>query len=389
MTTPPSPEPPEGRVRRMLAFFVALTAVTVVVLVLVPRIWPTLQLFLIAGLLVVVLEPLIRWQVQRGIPRWAAALNILLLLMVAGGLVLLVLLPFLGEQAQAFAAGLPALWAQATARVNEWFFRFPLLREELDLVAIARAVLARSDPWLHAVQGVFTSTIGLVTALLVLVVVVFYTLLDPYPLVLGVRGLFPRDWWPTLERIAAAVAARIQAWAVGVLVLGGIIGILDFLALSLINRLYGPDLPFIALFAILAAMLEVLPVIGPILATVLPTLVGVAIDPWLGLLVLGAFFLVQQLEGTILAPIVLRQAVRMHPVSLLFALVVFSSLLGPLGALLAVPMAATLKVLYDEWYYPWMHPGERTPPVVPPAPQAPQAPEEHGEHENETAHGNN
>jgi predicted PurR-regulated permease PerM len=54
----------------------------------------------------------------------------------------------------------------------------------------------------------------------------------------------------------------------------------------------------------------------------------------------------------------MNRAVQLHPVTLLFMLVILSGLFGLFGALIAVPVASVLKVLYDEWYYPLIHQGK-------------------------------
>jgi predicted PurR-regulated permease PerM len=266
-------------------------------------------------------------------------------------------------QFRAFVNAIPMLWMNITGQISAASRRFPQLEGAIDAGEIIRQLFMGAETWTGIAQNVFAGTVGALTAALLITVTVFYTLMDPWPLLYGLRGLFPDEWAGTIDRITRAVAERIRRWVIGTVALAVMIGTLDYVGLFLINLLFEPDIPFIFFFAILGGLLEVVPIIGPIIASVLPALVGFSIHPVLGLLVLGVFFLIQQLENTLIAPLVMHRAVHLHPVSLLFALFVLTGIFGLFGAIIAVPVASVFKVLYDEWYYPLLHHGNApTPP---------------------------
>lgn len=362
---------------RLAAFVILLTALTVLLFLVTPLIWPAVQIFILAGLITLALDTVVQWQVARGIPRWAATLDLLLVLILAASLLLYFIVPPLIMQFQQFVAVSPSLWTQATGLFGALLRRYPQLSGTFDITRFLSGFFMGAESWVQAARSVFTTAIGAVTASVLILVIVLYTLLNPWPLLFGLRGLFPRHWWGTIDHLAHAIADRIRGWVLGTLLLAVIVGGLDYLGLLLINLFYGPNLPFILLFSIIGALLEVIPVVGPIIATILPTLVGLSIDPVLGLLVLGLFTLIQQLESNVIVPIVMEKVVQMHPVSLLFALVVLSALFGLFGAIVAVPVASVLKVLYDEWYYPLLHDGRHPSPppreTVPPPPPSPES----------------
>lgn len=348
---------------RFAVFILAIVTLLVLLFKVAPVVWPVVQLFIIAGLVTLALDSVVRWQVARGIPRWAATVDTLLLLILLVSFFFYFFIPPMVDQARQFVAVAPSLWSQITAKAAGLLHRFPYIEQSLNLNAFVSNLLTGAGSWGLAVRSVFTSAIGLVATIILVMVISLYTLLHPWPLIYGIRGLFPEEWWKTIDRLASSIAYQLRAWVLGTLVLGLIIGVLDYLALSLINWIYGPDLPFVFFFAILSGILEVIPVVGPIISAVLPTLVGFSVDPVLGVLVLGSFFVVQQLENYLIAPLVMRQALHLHPVTLIFSLVLLSALFGLFGAVISTPVAAVVKVIYDEWYYPFIHNGASPPPA--------------------------
>ncbi|MHB0937048.1 MAG: AI-2E family transporter [Armatimonadota bacterium] len=362
-----------GRVK--FAAFIIVLAVLIVVLVLFLRaIWSVLQIFIIAGLVVLTLDWLVEWLVLHRVPRWAASLVILLIFFTVVGLFVFFLIPPMVTQFQGLIAELPGAWARTVDRWGTLLERSPTFRQAFDPGTFLANLLRGAGTWAQAARTVFTTAVGAFTAAILIFVVTFYTLLNPWPLVYGLRGLFPEAWWSTIDCLAHEIAVRIRGWAVGTFVLSLVIGVLDYVALLLINAFSPEDIPFILFFAIFGGLMEVVPIIGPIAAAILPALVAFSISPLLGVFVLLAFFVIQQLENHILAPMIMHRAVHLHPVSLIFALVVMSTLFGIFGAVIAVPVASIVKVLYDEWYYPLMHEGKK--PGMPPKEGPPEEPEE-------------
>jgi putative permease len=146
------------------------------------------------------------------------------------------------------------------------------------------------------------------------------------------------------EQILGLVLARLKAWAMGSLILGGIVGTLTWVGL------YFLDVPFTLVFAVIAGVGELLPTIGPLLSALPPMLVALANDPMQALWVALLFLAVQQLEDNLIVPLVMSRAVDIHPLSVTFMVLAMGTLFGVLGALLAVPSIVILKTLYQELY---------------------------------------
>ncbi|HEX2948806.1 MAG TPA: AI-2E family transporter [Armatimonadota bacterium] len=352
---------------RYALFTIALVAFVVILFLIAPLIWSVLQIFIIAVLIALALDVPVHWQVTHGVPRWAAVLNLIFILVILFLAIFIFIVPALINQSKDFTATIPTVWSQGGRQASALLHRYPAIERSLDLNQFFKNILIGAGSWAGAARSIFTTAFGAITAVILIIVTVFYTLLDPWPLLFGVRGLFPTAWWDTIDHIARDIAIRIRGWVIGTIILAVLIGILDYMALLLINIFHEPNVPFIFFFAILGGLLEVIPIIGPIIAAALPTLVAFSLDPLLGIMVLIAYLLVQQLENHLFTPIVMHKAVQMHPVSLIFMLVVLSGIFGLFGAIIAVPVGSVFKVLYDEWYYPLTHHGEH--PQLPPQEQ--------------------
>jgi predicted PurR-regulated permease PerM len=138
------------------------------------------------------------------------------------------------------------------------------------------------------------------------------------------------------------IGTRLGAWARGEAVLMAIIGMLTWIGASLIG------LPYAAALALIAGVGEVIPTVGPIVAAIPLVAVGLLASPAQGLLALLVAILVQQLENNLIVPRVMGQAVDLHPVVVMLAILAGGELLGVPGALLAVPVVASLSVVVDE-----------------------------------------
>jgi predicted PurR-regulated permease PerM len=116
--------------------------------------------------------------------------------------------------------------------------------------------------------------------------------------------------------------------------------------------------------ALLAGLLNVIPNIGPTLSTVFPMSVALLVSPWKALAVLGLYVLVQNLESYVITPSVMHHQVKLLPGLTLAAQLLFTVLFGPLGLLLALPLAVCLQVVIREVLIrdvldPWRGQGQR------------------------------
>jgi predicted PurR-regulated permease PerM len=154
--------------------------------------------------------------------------------------------------------------------------------------------------------------------------------------------LFPRGKRRRVDDACRRVTTKVSAWLGGQLLLGGIIGASAALGLWLMG------VPYFYVLALIAAIGELIPIVGPLLAAVPAIAVASSVSPGLALGVLIFFAAQQQFENHVLVPKVMERQVGVSAVVVVIALLVGGSLLGVVGAILAVPTAAILHVLVQE-----------------------------------------
>lgn len=303
-------------------------------------------IFSITALFVVALNPIISWLERHRIPRSIGTVTIAVLFVC-----LLVLALFL--IAPALEAQISDLWKQSPkffSKINRWenelsqshptIARYMVSNKD----SIKDASRSLSSIFIGGITKATRSTISLIAGAILIFVSILYSLSNPKPLAEGfLRAAGPEH----RERIKAAgerLSLQIRAWAIGNLIAMFSIFLLTWAGLSLVG------LKQAFLFGVLAGILEIVPIVGPILSAVLPTIVGLTISPVTALWVILVFIIIQQAENHILVPQIMSRQVSLHPVTIIFAVLVMGGLFGIIGVFLATPAAVTTGILYEELY---------------------------------------
>lgn len=155
--------------------------------------------------------------------------------------------------------------------------------------------------------------------------------------------LLPIDMRNDAVNLWNQIEEKVGSFVRGLAILSAIIGVLSGIGFYLIG------LPFAVSIAAIAAVLEVVPYIGPTLTLVIAGLVGLSVSPEMAMMAVGVSFLIQLAESTFIVPRVMDKAVGVRPVVSLLAFAIFGELFGLLGGLLAVPLAAAIQVLIDRF----------------------------------------
>ena len=277
----------------------------------------------------------------RRFPRWLAIL--VLYVFIVGSLVAIGMLvvPPLADQAQ-------QLWAQKTQmfyQAQQFLHDRGLLSGEFITFeeAVERAPGAAGDTNVvstvfGAVRGLFGGIVGFLTIL----IVTFYLLVDSWNLHSTFLRLFPARQRARVDAVTRAITVKVSAWLGGQLFLGAIIGLTSVIGLWLMG------IPFFYVLALISAVGEMIPVVGPILAAI-PAIAVAATVSYQKVLMVVIFFVVQQqFENHVLVPKVMSRQVGVSAVTVIVAILIGGKMLGILGALLAVPTAAILQVLLME-----------------------------------------
>ena len=318
-------------------FWVFALAVAVVWLL-----WRISQILLIlfAGILgAVLLDGLARYAQQRlrlpHTPAVVLIISLLILLVVGFGFVIGPTLMTQSEQlTNLLPESLHQLWAWAQA--HKW-------GEILIATKPSKLVPSAAD-LLGELSGIFSTTIGGLASLLIIVVLAVYMAISPHLYVDGLIRLLPKGRRALGREVLAAIAQALREWLLGRFVSMVAVGILTALGLWLI------DLPSALALAMLAGLMSFVPYFGPIAAAV-PALL-IALPGWPGepLWVLLIYGGIQFIEGNFITPLVQSRMISLPPVALLVAQLTVGFLFGLLGLLLATPLAVVIIVLVQILY---------------------------------------
>jgi predicted PurR-regulated permease PerM len=335
-----SPDSPRALIRYALGAF----AVTVFIAWALWEVRDALLLVYISALVAIGLSPLVnelerKRLMRQRVPRWAAILVIYLCIVAALIAVAAMVIPAVVMQARDLAREFPRLLHQA----QQWLINHGVLTREISAQeAVQTASVSDAQDYLQFVANAVLGVIGGVFGLITVLVLAFYLLVDSSSLILVFLRLFPREKRPQVNDACRRVTNKISAWLGGQLLLSGIIGSTAALGLFLMG------VPFFWVLALVAAIGEMIPIVGPILSAVPAIAVALSVSPTLALGVIVFFFAQQQLENHLLVPKIMQRQVGISPVFVIIALLIGGSLLGVMGAILAVPTAAILQVLLEE-----------------------------------------
>jgi len=279
-----------------------------------------------------------RVPIGQRLPRWLAILIVYLTIIAALTVAGLLVIPQLVDQMQ-------ELWV----RLPEWFdrsqtflIRHGVLNHRITLEEAVRSAPASPGDAMGTVAMALRSIVGSVLAVVTILILTFYLLIESHSLFTGFARLFPVADRPRVVFASREISTKVSAWLNGQLILAGTIGLSSAIGLYLLG------VPYFYVLALITAFGEMIPVVGPLLSAIPATLAGLAVSPKTALFVLIFCFVQQQVENHLLVPKVMSRQVGVSPVTVLVALLVGGAVLGILGAVLAVPTAAVVQVVIQE-----------------------------------------
>jgi predicted PurR-regulated permease PerM len=201
-----------------------------------------------------------------------------------------------------------------------------------------------------AASGLRTVTVGVfgvIIQLVTILVMTFFLLLDGKRMLrFALQELGPHHgdrFW----RISEDVYSAVGGYVAGNILISVIAGVSSYIVMSLLN------MPFAVPLAVLVAFFDLIPLVGSTIAGAVVAVVAAVVGFPTTLIIWVAFLVVyQQVENNVIQPVVYRRTVAIHPLLVILAVLIGGSLLGVLGALLAIPIAATIQILVKElWQY--------------------------------------
>jgi predicted PurR-regulated permease PerM len=331
---------------RVIVRSVATFLIGVVVLLTLYQLREVLMTLYISSLLAIGLSPIVRRleheRLLAGrirVPRWAAILTIYVTFLAAMALVVALIIPPLVRQIQQLVLDLPSYVDRLQAELVK--------RGMLDHTWSWSSMLSKlQTPAGLALSGLFgavTGFVGILAKVITVLLLPFYLLLEAASLRNGMLSLVHPDNRARAARIARHVTEKVGAWLAGQFVLAGVIGSTATLGFWLIG------VPYFYVLGLLAAVGELIPVVGPILAAVPAILLGATVSPQTAFITTGFCWGQQFVENNFLVPRIMGRQVGISPVTIMVALLTGTSLFGFMGAILAVPTAAIAQVLVQEF----------------------------------------
>lgn len=309
-----------------------------------------LFILFIAIVIGTVIRPAVTWLHQRGLPRTAGVILVyLVLLALLAGFVLL-LFPLIVEQGTTIVAAVPGYYHA----LREWVLSLsnPLtlrLSEFLPTTLPSLQPAEQTGEQMLATAGQALGYVGSATSIVfVLIATLLLALhwtLDGPRTIQSLLLLLPMDRRESMGDLVTAMESKVGFYIAGQGVLCLFIGGMALVAYLLIG------LPNALVLAFLAGLMEAIPMVGPLLGAIPAALVALSIAPAKLLWVVVATVIIQQVENAVLVPRVMRKAVGVNPFVSLLAIFAFSSFFGIAGALMAIPMAAIIQLLFERFLF--------------------------------------
>ena len=310
-------------------------------------------IFLLAGLIALVLNPLVQGLERLRVPRFVGVFLVYLLFVAALVLVAAIVWPPAARQLHNLSTALPNMTDPAGDTVQRLQSLADRAGLNLDVGAQLRSALTalakRIPQFTGNVVEAGVSVIRSTTLLIIIIVVSIYMLLDGHRIGRFIAGHFPTrgagDGEEYVRRAKGAVVGYVKAQVLLSAILGASVGLAMWL-LSLVGA-FPSGGRYALFFGVWAALMEAIPYLGPVLAAVPPTLVAVFDSPLSALWVIITFILIQEIEGHILVPVIMGSRFRVHPLVVIFAVLAGGEIHGITGMLIAIPLIPLIRETID------------------------------------------
>jgi predicted PurR-regulated permease PerM len=340
-----------SRVVRTVAVALLTAVVVLGALFLIWQVRTFVGWFVIALFLAAVLNPAVNWLQRRHrlIKRPLAIGLTYLGVVVALLFVVGIFLPLLVDQingltkfvaAAAQAPEGPTEYIKGLAKQNGLGWVFERFSDQLAALRKQLGELLRN--LFSSTGDIAVSIAGLVAALATVLTLTFFLLLGSERYVNAGVGLFPEAHRPLVRRLLTRSAGAVSGYITGNLAISVICGVVTFVVLVVLG------MPYAAPLALLVAVLDLIPLVGATLGGALLVIVGLFVEPWKAVVLLVYIVAYQQVESSILQPMVYSKAVQLNGLVILIALLVGGQLLGIPGALLAIPVAEIIRIVVTE-----------------------------------------
>ncbi|MFH8250069.1 AI-2E family transporter [Microbacterium sp. B2969] len=301
------------------------------------------------------LDPIVAWLERRKLPRWAAVLITILAVLAAFVGIILMVLPIIFQQVGQLIAAITEVVRGGTfvEDMKSWLQGiFPNLKVDEVFTAVEQWIqdnLANIGGSIG--QGVITVGVsilaGLTGAFIVLILTIYFTASTP-TLKKSVYQLVPASKRPRFIDLAEQITDSVGFYVIGQLSLGVINGVLSAIFLTIIGA------PFPAVLAVIAFFFSIIPLVGTLTGSTIIVLfcLGLAPTPTTAIIAAIYYLIYMQIEAYVISPRIMNRAVSVPGAVVVIAALAGGALLGLLGALVAIPVAASILIIYRQVVIP-------------------------------------
>jgi len=308
-------------------------------------VWRLLAPFLTAALIAYLLEPVIRrlhqWNIQKGL----AVLIVYIVFFATTGALLYQVYPAILKQLKDLNDQLPYLLNKYQALVSKLYqstsFLPEAVHDQLDL--FFTGMETKAEQLLGKWAGGFTKILDVMLFMAVIPVLVFYFLKDYELMRKFAKACLPKKYHAKAAIVAAATDESLGGYIRGQMLVCLFVGIASYTVFHVLGIKYP------LLLAIIMGITNLIPYFGPIIGAVPAALITLAASAKLVPYVLLGIFAIQLIEGNLLSPLIMGRTIKVHPVAILFALLLGGELGGIFGMIVAVPLLTIINTSYKEF----------------------------------------
>lgn len=303
-----------------------------------------LVLLFVALILASLIDPLADWFEKKKLPRGLAVISVYVAALGVLTVIIVSLVPVIASQASQLVNNFGVYWQKVMSglsSIKSLSIRLGLWENlQNTLPTTIKTGLGTAQSVVGSLFGFF----GGVFSLILVFVITFYLVVEEEGFKRALHSLAPAQYQPYLVQLWGRVKQKLGSWLRGQLLLDLIVGVFSYVGLLIL------DVQYALLLGLMAGLFETIPYVGPIFSGIIAVLLAfLQTGSWLKpLLVAALFVVIQQLENNLLVPKIMKRAVGLNPIVSIVSLLIGYRLLGLPGAILAIPVATALTVVWAD-----------------------------------------
>lgn len=284
-------------------------------------------------------------KISKKMPRILACIIVYVLILGTLTLILMYTIPNLIDQVKELSKSIPSMIDELQKFINKTSENLRLSQNDT-FKAIKKNFFTSLENIdggniANMVIGGTKSAVGVISNICLGLMIGFYLLYDYHKICRYIFKIIPTKYQDDVRELNKRINSSLRGYVQGVLIVMGLVFISQTIGLSLA----GHEAPL--LFALICAITDIIPYFGPWIGGIPAVIVGFLISPLAGILTIVSIIIVQVLEGNLYQPLIMGHTMKLHPVTIMIALLIFGHFFGIIGMIVATPATATLKVLFE------------------------------------------